>query len=180
MDREEDEDGASILKKTFEAIQAKASTTLILDLRDNGGGEDELGKLLFSYLVEGPFQYYDDLIINRKAFGFSKYAEREVSISDGMVEARPDGRFNMVGHPNSGPQHASQPTFKGRVLVLTNGGCFSTTSELLTQLHDRQRATFIGEESGGGYHGNTSGSEIESGRPPAQLTEVEGWAGKRA
>lgn len=169
VDRDEDEDGASILKKTFEAIQAKGSKTLILDLRNNSGGEDELGKLLFSYLVEAPFQYYDDLIINRKEFSFSKYTERDISIPDGRVEARPDGRFNLLGHPNSGIQPTSQPTFKGRVFALINGGCFSTTSELLTQLHDRQRATFIGEESGGGYFGNTSGNEAVLTLPHSKL-----------
>ena len=169
VDSEEDEDGASILKKTFETIQAKGSKTLILDLRNNGGGEDALGKLLLSYLVEAPFQYYENLLINRKTFGFSKYAEKEIVVPDRMVQARPDGRFNVVGHPNSGLQQANQPTFKGRVLVLINGGCFSTTSELLTQLHDRHRGTFIGEESGGGYYGNTSGSEAVLTLPHSKL-----------
>lgn len=169
LDREEDEDGASILKKTFEAIQAKGSKTLILDLRNNGGGEDALGKLLFSYLVETPFLYYDNLLINHTTFSFSKYAEKEVSVPDRMVEARPDGRFNVVGHPNSGLQQANKPAFLGKVLALINGGCFSTTSEFLTQLHDHRRAIFIGEESGGAYYGNTSGSEAVLTLPNSKL-----------
>jgi C-terminal processing protease CtpA/Prc len=43
-------------------------------------------------------------------------------------------------------------------LILINGGSFSTTSEFLSQAHFHKRATFIGEESGGGYYGNSSGA----------------------
>ena len=38
-----------------------------------------------------------------------------------------------------------------------NGGSFSTTCEFLSNLHYRKRASFVGEEAGGGYYGNTSG-----------------------
>ena len=40
---------------------------------------------------------------------------------------------------------------------MINGGSFSTTSEFLSQAHFHRRATFIGEESAGGYYGNSSG-----------------------
>jgi C-terminal processing protease CtpA/Prc len=40
---------------------------------------------------------------------------------------------------------------------MINGGSFSTTSEFLSQAHFHKRATFIGEESAGGYYGNSSG-----------------------
>jgi C-terminal processing protease CtpA/Prc len=50
-------------KESFETIHTKGSKALIIDLRNNGGGEDELGQLLLSYLVDKPFKYYDDLVI---------------------------------------------------------------------------------------------------------------------
>src|SRR5437016_2360020 len=43
------------MKRAFETIQSKGSKALILDLRGNGGGEDQLGKFLFSYLIDAPF-----------------------------------------------------------------------------------------------------------------------------
>ena len=63
----------------------------------------------------------------------------------------------MLNHPNLGIQQPGKPTFEGKVWILINGGCFSTTAEFLSQAHYHRRATFIGEESGGGYYGNTSG-----------------------
>ena len=160
-DAEADEDGASLFKKVFETIQAKGSQTLILDLRNNGGGEDALGKLLFSYLVDAPFSYYESLRVNRTPFTFGAYVDRPLpTFREGTIEARSDGQFNVLNHPNLGLQQPSLPSFRGRVFILINGGCFSTTSEFLTQAHAHRRATFIGEESGGGYFGNSSGGHM--------------------
>jgi C-terminal processing protease CtpA/Prc len=133
----------------------------VLDLRDNGGGEDALGKLLFSYLVDQPFQYYDELTLKRDKYSFAKYAEEAPPrLKPSSIRARPDGQFDYLKHPNLGLQQPSLPTFQGRVFILMNGGSFSTTAEFLTQAHSHQRATFIGEESGGGYFGNTSGNHM--------------------
>ena len=60
-------------RESFEAMNKSGTKSLILDLRNNGGGEDELGKLLLSYLVDEPFKYYDDLVINAREFTFQKY-----------------------------------------------------------------------------------------------------------
>src|SRR5207253_8434139 len=73
------------------------------------------------------------------------------------LERQPSGKYRMVKHPNWGLQQPSQPAFTGKVYILINGNSFSTTSEFLSHAHAHKRATFIGEESGGGYYGNTSG-----------------------
>ncbi|MEQ9414462.1 MAG: S41 family peptidase, partial [Cyclobacteriaceae bacterium] len=44
------------------------------------------------------------------------------------------------------------------VYVLIDGFSFSTCADVATVLHHHQLATFIGEETGGGYDGNTSGN----------------------
>src|SRR5262249_46135773 len=54
------DEARDFLKRSFEAIQSKRSKTLILDMRGNLGGENEIGSLLYSYLVDQPFKYYDD------------------------------------------------------------------------------------------------------------------------
>ncbi len=159
-DAEADEDGASMLQTVFEAIRDKGSKNLILDLRDNGGGEDALGKLLFSYLVDKPFSYYDQLTVKTDHYAMSQYADRPIQLKAKWLSARPDGQFNFLKHPNLGLQQPSLPTFQGRVFILINGGSFSTTAEFLTQAHTHKRASFIGEESGGGYFGGTSGNNM--------------------
>jgi hypothetical protein len=53
-----------------------------------------------------------------------------------------------------------------------NGGSFSTTCEFLSNLHDRKRATFVGEEAGGGYFGNTSGPTVRVTLPNTQVRVI--------
>jgi len=146
-------------QESFAAMIRKGTKTLVLDLRNNGGGEDELGKLLLSYILDKPFEYYDKLVVNAREFTFQKYTEKELpKVPADAVERQPNGEYRAVNHPNLGIQQPSTPTFTGKVLILINGGCFSTTAEFLSQAHYHRRATFIGEESGGGYYGNTSGA----------------------
>ena len=48
--------------------------------------------------------------------------------------------------------------FEGDVCILIDGGTFSTAADLATVAHANRLATFFGEETGGGYEGNNSGS----------------------
>jgi Peptidase family S41 len=144
-------------REAFTEIDRKKSGVLILDLRDNGGGADDLGKLLLSFLIDQPFEYYDDLVLNGLDFSFRKYTNQKRALPADMLERQPNGKYRLVKHPNWGTQQPSKPTFTGKVYILINGNSFSTTSEFLSHAHARKRATFIGEESGGGYYGNTSG-----------------------
>jgi C-terminal processing protease CtpA/Prc len=145
------------LQESFSELAKRKSTVLILDLRDNGGGADDLGKLVLSYLIDEPFKYYDDLVLNGLDFTFRKYTQQKRALPSAMLERQPNGKYRMVKHPNWGTQQPSKPGFTGKVYILINGNSFSTTSEFLSHAHARKRAVFIGEESGGGYYGNTSG-----------------------
>jgi hypothetical protein len=157
------------IDEAFAEIDAKKCTALVLDLRDNGGGADELGKRLLSHLVDQPFRYYDDLVLNALDFSFRKKYTTNGPLSARQFERRPDGKYRMTSHPNWGEHKPGDPVFHGKVYALINGGSFSTTCEFLSHLHARKRATFIGAESGGGYYGNTSGPGLTVTLPNTKL-----------
>jgi hypothetical protein len=141
----------------FKQIEQHKSAALVLDVRNNGGGRDFLGKKLLSFLVDSPFYYYDDLVYNDREFDFFRYPDGTKPIPADTVEKRADGKYHDVKHPNLGLQQPSLPHFGGKVIALMNGGSFSTTCEFLSNLRDKKRGIFVGEEAGGGYYGNTSG-----------------------
>jgi C-terminal processing protease CtpA/Prc len=163
---------SGFFRDAFAEMQEKKTAVLILDVRGNGGGEDRLGKLLISYLLDTPFQYYSDLLVNKLSPRFARYAEGSEPQPAGMVSRGTDGRYHFVGHPNWGLQQPTRPTFRGKVFILIDGGSFSTTAEFLSQAHFHRRATFLGEESGGGYYGNTSGDMPELTLPHSQIRMV--------
>jgi Peptidase family S41 len=168
VDAERKKDLKEFYHESFDAMNKKGTNALVLDLRDNGGGEDELGMLLLSYLLAKPFRYYDGLALNAREFKFQKYTEPLEIPADAVVR-QPDGTYRLAKHPNLGTQQPGKPTFAGKVFILLNGGSFSTTSEFLSQSHFHKRATFIGEESGGGYYGNSSGAVPEVTLPNTKL-----------
>ncbi|MDL2356357.1 MAG: S41 family peptidase, partial [Pseudomonadota bacterium] len=129
-DEEEDDEGALILRRAFEKMAASGTQTLLLDLRDNGGGEDALGKRLFSYLVDAPFPYYAQLTVKRPGVSYAQHVEGAPGVPAGALKLRPDGLYAPARHPNLGIQQPALPTFKGKVIALINGWSFSTTAEL--------------------------------------------------
>lgn len=163
-------DFPNFVKKSFQNLEDRKIKNLILDLRNNGGGTDEYGKLLFSYFTNQPFDYYESLRMNKNTYNFFKYTNRPgMKAPDGMLKANGEGTFDNIQHPNIGKQTPSLPTFTGNIYVLINGGCFSTTSEFLSVLHFNTKAVFIGEESGGGYYGNSSGPTPDLKLPNTQV-----------
>ena len=63
----------------------------------------------------------------------------------------------VTEHPGLRVQQPAEGRFKGEVYVLTDGWTFSTAADVATVAHHNRLATFVGEETGGGYDGNTSG-----------------------
>src|SRR5262249_23051461 len=94
------------IREAFSQIDKKKSRALILDLRDNGGGADELGKLLLSFLVDEPFKYYDDLVLNGLEVGFQKYIARESALPAARGERRSKAKYGFRKQPTWGCMQA--------------------------------------------------------------------------
>jgi hypothetical protein len=123
----------NFLAASFKELKDKKINKLIIDLRENGGGEDTNGLLLYRYLSNKPFRYYASLNTTKHV---------------------------ITDHPNLNVQQPEENNFKGKVEFLISGKSFSGAAEFSAIAKSNARGLFIGEETAGGYYGNTSGSKI--------------------
>ncbi len=128
------ENFAGFLDSSFLSLKEKNIKKLIIDIRSNQGGNDENGMLLYSYLTADPFLYYA-----------SKQTVGET--------------FSPSDHPELRMQQPQKNNYSGKLFILENGRSFSASAEFSSIVKTNQRGIFIGEECGGAYEGNTSGSE---------------------
>ena len=142
--KKSNEDFANFLKASFQDINQKGIKTLIIDLRNNGGGQDNFGSLLYSYLTDKPFSYYASL----------------ESVSK---------KFTIADYSNLAIQKPTENNFKNTILFLIHGKSFSTTAEFCSIAKSNKRGKFIGEETGGGYYGNTSGERMTIVLPNSKI-----------
>ena len=167
-------DGEAFLKsldQAFATLLEKRSTGLVLDLRGNGGGVDTHGAALVSHFMTTPFAYFDRIKVTSIKPSFATWKPSTFESLKAGTTSAPDGGF-LVGsglHPGVKPQQPGSNPFTGKVVVLADGGTFSTAADVCAQLRSRTEAIFIGEETGGTAEGNTSGLNAQISLPHSGL-----------
>ena len=164
-------DSKTFYKESFAKIAAYKSKTLILDLRNNGGGRVTEIADLYSYLAESPFVFLDKSEVVSKSslfkgayfyggsFGvkvlkiiFSPIIYSYILLT---VDKKHDGNYNF--ETQTKPRPINKNAFKGKVYILINGGSFSASSIISSNLKGSKRALFVGEETGGAFNGTVAG-----------------------
>lgn len=148
------------IKDAFKTLEAQETENLIIDLRYNTGGTDSYAALLASYFFEEEFRYWDRIevtedIANQVSKGIAKifYSKPEKKDSTYLWK----GALLTKEFKYYKPQKPAKHNFKGQTYILTNGFCMSSAADFIAILSDNKKAKVIGEESAGGYQGNTSG-----------------------
>lgn len=165
------------LKSTFGEIAAKHIQHLIIDVRKNEGGAQGMEDHLLSYLITGSYAKYKYVEIPGFDFSFSQYTDikQKEAREDLEKDLREyfhradDGRYTDIQGKYKGDS-AQENNFKGDVYILISGLTFSGGSEFAALAKNYTAAKFIGEETGGGYYGNTSGNFLQFTLPNSKLT----------
>nr|MBC7612421.1 S41 family peptidase [Pseudopedobacter sp.] len=157
-------------RESFKEIKEKHIQNVILDLRDNGGGNLMSCDLLFRYLYNQPHQYTGRAYIKNLNFENSKYLDDPLFYKvlgkvfypsfwlATQILTRKDsvGKYTYILTGRS--IKPKKYVYNKNLTVLINGYSFSATSLLSANLQQLNRGTFIGEETGGGYNKCTAGS----------------------
>lgn len=185
------------IEDTFRTLREKATKTLIIDLRSNGGGEDSYGIMLVSALTDKPFHYADRVTVNTITWSFQDHWDAKPLSAEQLAHIRkclvpnPEGGYFVTEELQEalGEKQPAKFPFLGDVFVLIDGATFSTAADFCAVTHHLKRAIFIGEETAGAYYGNNSGTEptvtlpnskVHFGLPlGASWNAVSGYDGKR-
>ncbi len=150
----------SFLRHTFDTLKYRGVNDLVIDLRNNEGGDDDFGWYLYSFLTDSAFRYYDRIeLASKKKYSYQKFFSKKL-ICRSLRFLSSKASTGHIEWKHGSDTHIHQPGknhFAGQVYVLINGGSFSTTAEFAAICQFHQKAIFIGEETGGAYEGNNSG-----------------------
>ncbi len=185
IDKKE-QDYPAFLKETFRQLKEKGTKNLVIDLRNNEGGKDLYGTLLYSYMAREPFRYYHKILVGqKKKFSFPAWTPKIYNLARVLMVHKTRNGYEFKSRQRLKTWKPQRDAFGGNVYVLINGNSFSVTTEFASVLHHHRRATFIGQETAGAYYGDNSGtfavvrlphSNLELGIPLlAYYSAVQGY-----
>lgn len=163
------------LEKAFDSISSQKIKHLIIDVRKNEGGEQGMEDHFLSYLTNEEYKKYKYVEIPGFTYSFlehTNYAGQKEILIEELKEdfyLSTDGRYlNKEGHYTG--EKPNVKNFKGDLYILISGLTFSGGSEFAALAKNYTHAKFIGEETGGGYYGNSSGSFLSFTLPNSAVT----------
>ena len=165
-----------IVESYFKTISDNNIENLIIDVRKNEGGEQGMEDYLLSYLITDEYLKYKYVEIPSFNFTFLQHTTYNTKISQKEFEeslkeeffVNKDGRYLNIKGMYEG-EKPKKNNFKGKLFILINGLTFSGGSEFAALAKNYTNAKFIGEETGGGYYGNTSGTFLNFTLPNTGL-----------
>lgn len=160
----------SFLNRSFRDMQLHQARGVIIDLRENSGGNSQMGELLLRYFNTRPYRLSSGMKW-KVSIHYKKYIELMKEKYDGGTAAfylaLKNGdikSFDQIQLKKSNPAPA---LFKGLVVVLTGPNTFSSANMLADGIKAFQLATIIGEPTG--EPGNDFGEMFHFMLPRTQI-----------
>ena len=153
------------LHDTFQKIKEDNLQNLIVDVRNNGGGDPIPTQELISYLLDKEFVMYKDVYTITNKIKDRKYYKKQgvflLNLFSWLkVKKIDDHKYIRRNKEGSDLYLQKQNNFKGNLYILINGNSFSATGEFTSFVEHNREVTFIGEEVGGNKIQNTSGMSL--------------------
>lgn len=144
---------------SFKEMKDQHIKNLVIDVRSNGGGDARFSTLLTRYLIDKKFKLADSLYTIRRHSRYDRYIDNAFIYRVFTVwttRRRSDGFYHYGKFERKFFKPIGQLHFDGRVYILTGGNSFSATCLFAGALKGQANVTLVGEETGGGYYGNTA------------------------
>jgi hypothetical protein len=146
-------------KRSFKVLRQTQIKNLIIDVRSNGGGDAGLSTLLTRYMIDHKFKLADSLYTIKPPAEYKKYIQKSFWYSALITLVTTKGKDGKY-HFRYFEKHYNSPKRKyhydGQVFILIGGNSFSATTLFAGDLKGQKNVTLVGEETGGGFYGNTA------------------------
>jgi len=146
-------------RTSFRTLREKRVKNLVIDVRTNGGGDAGISTQLTRYLINKKFKLADSLYTVRLHSRYDRYIQHGL-VYDVLTffasRRRSDGYYHFGYFERHYYSPVREDHFDGSVYILTGGYSFSATCLFAGALKGQSNITLVGEETGGGYYGNTA------------------------
>ena len=149
------------MRQSFRTIKTRGVKNLVVDLRSNGGGNIKNSTRLSQYISDHSFKIADSVVANNRGIGkvplssflnVMYYALAKTVIS----KKEADGKFHFKRFEKHYYAPIIKNHFDGSVYILQGGYTFSASTLFTSPLIKQKNVTIVGEETGGGYYGNSA------------------------
>ena len=145
-------------RQTFHYIRETGISNVVLDLRSNGGGKINLSTLLTKYVTRKPFRVADTSYAKVKTLRpYTKYIKGKFINNIALfflTKKRKDGLYHFGLWERKMYQPKDHNHYGGDLYVLINGSTFSASTLFCNDVKGQPGITLVGEQAGGGWHGN--------------------------
>lgn len=174
-----EDDFDDFLDSTFDQIRRAGTEHLLIDVRDNAGGQSGRADDLLRYLASSPFALIDTFAVRAsETFKSHMKQTRLPAVLRWLPVQYLDGRGRAIWEAREGTvvswpgervsPHDADERFDGRVSVLVNEGTFSTATLFAAAVKELEIGTLVGRETGGPA-GVTFGERVPTRLPNSGL-----------
>lgn len=159
------------LDSTFRKIKTDKIENLIIDIRENGGGNSILGDALFRYIAKENFTQFSKTIIKYSPLQKEYYKEncdQDSTYCDTYNYMKSQENNTIETLENKKYTTPNENTFSGKVFLLTSLKTFSSASSFAQCFKHYKMGKIIGEETGGWIL--SYGDKITTTLPLTELT----------
>lgn len=138
------------LDETFQQLKDSSAKGLIIDLRENGGGDSQLGELLIRYFNRKPYIFAGGMKwkISAPYKTFLKGQTNYNEADNRFYMSQKDGDTYVYINQQLTQPKAKEPFFSGKVAFLIGTGTFSSANMLADGVVSYQLAKTFGEPTG--------------------------------
>lgn len=171
-------DWRQFLSNAFDEVKSKSITNLIIDIRGNEGGDDEVNRVLANHLASKPIKFpaFQQLLTYEKVSDelrpYLKTWDKGFYDRTGKLMNLDNGFYTWKKNRSSMVIKQKKKAYDGKLYLLVNAANSSATFFLATALQQNKIATIIGSQTGGNRKG-TNGGNLFFLRLPNSKIEID-------